>query len=273
MIIKQYVGVIVVLAMMLGVVCGCAGPSDKEAQLDAVALQIQKAVQSKLDTLDGDLAAASSKLSRTGLSGSETRQILNELCRNNSFVIDSCTADTAGKMVTMVPEAYSKYEGSDISKQDPTIKFQATKKPTLSPVFKAVEGFDAVVLMQPVVSEKGDFIGSVSVLFKPETLFASVVEPAVKGKDIEVTVIQLDGLDVYDSGGVDTGKNLFTDPLYQPYKELISLGIKMVAQESGTGSYTFLNHAGQTVKKQAFWVSVGLHGTMWRMASIIGVGN
>ena len=177
-------------------------------------------------------------------------------------------------MVTVAPEAYSKYEGSDISKQDPTIKFQVTKKPMLSQVFKAVEGFDAVVLMRPVVSEKGDFIGSVSALFKPETLLASVVEPAVKGSETEVTVIQLDGLAVYDSEGSDTGKNLFTDPIYQSYKELVSLGNKMVAQESGSGSYTFLNHAGgQAVEKQAFWVSVGLHNTMWRVESIAEVNK
>jgi hypothetical protein len=180
MVMKRYLkAIIVVLAVMLNVVCGCASPSDSGAQLKTVALQIQKAVQLKLDTLDGDLTAASSKLSRTGLSGSEARQVLSELCKNNTFVIDSCTADTAGKMVTMVPEAYSKYEGSDISKQDPTINFQVTKEPMLSQIFKAVEGFDAVVLIRPVVSKKGDFIGSVSALFKPETLFASVVEPTV----------------------------------------------------------------------------------------------
>jgi hypothetical protein len=177
-------------------------------------------------------------------------------------------------MVTVAPEAYSSYEGSDISTQDPMVKLRETKEPTLSQVFPAVEGIDAVVLMWPILSEKGDFIGSVSTLFKPETLFATTAEPMLKGTDIEVDVMQLDGLTIYDSEGADTGKNLLTDPTFQPYKELVELGSRIAAEESGSGSYTFINHTtGKPTKKQAFWVSVGLHDTAWRLVSVQEVGE
>jgi branched-chain amino acid transport system substrate-binding protein len=74
-------------------------------------------------------------------------------------------------------------------------------------------------------------------------------------------------MNIYDSQGKDTGKNLFTDPEFQPYKSLIALGHKMVARESGSGSYTFIDPTmGKAVKKRAFWASVGLHGTEWRVA-------
>jgi hypothetical protein len=172
-------------------------------------------------------------------------------------------------MVTVAPDAYSSYEGSDISTQDVTVKFNETKKPLLSQMFPAVEGMDAVVLMWPILSDKGDFIGSVSALFKPETLFATTVEPTLKGTGIALNVIQLDGLSIYDSEYADTGKNVLTDPSLQPYKDLLELGAKMVAQESGSGSYTFINHAtGKPVKKRAFWSSVKLHDAAWRLASV-----
>jgi hypothetical protein len=257
------------LSLMLTLIYGCASPVNHEGQLKTTTLQAQKAVQSELDNLDSDLSAAASELSRTGLSGPEARQILNGLLSKHPFIIDSCTTDAAGKMVTVAPEAYSSYEGTDISTQDPVVKLRETKEPVLSHVFTAVEGIDAAVLMWPIFSEQGDFMGSLSALFQPETLLATAVEPVLKGTDIEVDVMQLDGLNIYDSEGTDTGKNLLTDPSFQPYKELVELGSRIAAQESGSSSYTFINHeSGEPVKKQAFWASVGLHGTAWRLASV-----
>ena len=270
MIIKRFSLVLVLaLSVMLILASGCAASVNQEAQLKTVTLQIQKAVQSELDKLDKDLSGAASKLSGTGLSGPEARQILTGLCNNHPFVIDCCTADVSGKMATVAPEAYSRYEGSDISKQDVTINFNKAKKPMLSQVFRAVEDIDAVVLIWPILSEKGDFMGSLSALFQPETLFVRIVEPAVKGTDIDVDVIQVDGLVIYASIGTETGTNLLTDPTYQPYKELVELGAKMTTQESGSGNYTFIDHTtGKPAKKQAFWVSAGLHGTAWRLVSV-----
>jgi hypothetical protein len=138
----------------------------------------------------------------------------------------------------------------------------------LSQMFTAVEGMDAVVVMGPVLSDQGDFMGSLSALFIPETLLAAAAEPVLKGTGLALDVMQLDGLNLYDSQGNDTGKNLFTDPALQPYTDLIALGHRMVAEESGSGSYTFIDHTtGKTVKKDAFWVTVKLHDTAWRLTT------
>jgi len=257
------------LSLVLILSYGCTGPASQEVQLKTATLQIQQAVQSELDKLDLEMAAAASQLSGTGLSGTEARQILNVLYSRHPFIIDCLTADAAGKMVTVAPDAYSSYEGSDISQQDVTVKFNETRKPMLSQMFTAVEGMDAVVIMGPVLSQNGDFMGSLSALFKPETLLAAASEPTLRGTDISLNVIQLDGLNIYDSGLADTGKNLFTDPEFQPYSELIALGHRMVAEQSGYGSYTFIYHpTGQTMKKMAYWATVGLHGTEWRVVSV-----
>jgi len=261
--------IILALSMMLILASGCTGAVNQEDQLKNTTLQIQKAVQSELDNLDRDMSDAASKLSGTGLSGSEARQVLNSLCSKYPFIIDSCTADASGKMVTVAPDAYSSYESTDISKYGPTVKVRETKKPLLSQVFRAVEGMDAVVIMWPILSEKEDFIGSLSALFDPETLFSMAVGPKIEATTIAVNVMQLDGLTIFDSEGADTGKNLLTDLSFSAYKELVELGAKIAAQESGSGCYTFINHTtGKPVKKQAYWESAGLHGTEWRLVSI-----
>jgi hypothetical protein len=95
-----------------------------------------------------------------------------------------------------------------------------------------------------------------------------IAKPLVKGKDIEIIAIQLDGLNVYDTDKSQIGKNLFTDPMYQPYADLQALGKQIVAGTTGTGSYSFpATGGGQVVRKQVYWMTVGLHETAWRLVS------
>ncbi|HEX7364583.1 MAG TPA: hypothetical protein VF366_05410 [Dehalococcoidia bacterium] len=237
-----------------------------ELQLKGLTGKIKQAVQIELNNTDLDLSNAAAELSRTGLSGDEARNILNELVVKHPFIIDTCTTDLTVKMVTVAPDAYRQHEGTDISTQDVMIKFMETKQPMLSQMFPAVEGVDGVIIIWPVVSQDGEFMGSVSAFFKPETLFATLCMPEIKGTGIAIDVMQLDGLDIYDSRGNDTGVNLFTDPASQQYTELVALGHRMVAEESGSGSYTNIDHdTGQMVKKQAYWDTIQLHGTAWRL--------
>jgi hypothetical protein len=257
---------IVALSMIVILLFGCAAPATLNEQLKATSSKIQKAVQQELDNMDRDVQAAAAKLSSTGLNGNETRTVLNELSKKYPYIIDICTTDTDGIMLTIAPQAYSKYEGTDISGQDVTREFNNDRKPMLSKVFTSVEGMDAVVLTVPISLQKGDFIGSLSAMFQPEALFKATAESLLEGTGMVLNVIQTDGLNIYDSEYADTGQNLFTDPEFQPYTELVELGHKIAAQESGTGSYTFVSHAAnQVVKKQAYWATAGLHGTEWRL--------
>jgi uncharacterized lipoprotein NlpE involved in copper resistance len=250
------------------ILVGCNAQSAQELQLRTTAQQIRQAVQIELNELDLDLANASAELSTTGLSGTEARRILNELTNKYPLIIDASTTDAAGKMVTVAPDAYSNYEGTDISTQDVVIQLNETKKPLLSQMFPAVEGMDAVVIMWPVFSQNGDFMGSVSALFVPATLLSPASEPILRGTDIALDVMQLDGLDIYNSNGVDTGINIFTYPEFQQYTDLIALGHQMVAEESGSGSYTIKSYeTGELVKKAAYWETVKLHDTPWRVVT------
>jgi hypothetical protein len=253
---------------------GCKPPVVQPDQLKTVTMQIQNTAQMEMDALDHDLSTTASELPSTGLSATAVTDIFDVLVRKYPFVIDYATTDADGKMVTVLPAAYSSYEGTDIGSQPVTIQVKDTQKPLLSGMFKSVEGMDAVVIMWPVLSERGDFIGTVSALFKPEDLFAGIIKQGLEGTGIAIAVTQLDGLNIYDSQGNDTGKNLFTDPEYQPYTELIALGHRMVAEKSGSGTYTFLNHAGgKPVKKQAFWETTSLHGTDWRVVGVSEVAE
>ncbi|MCX6002548.1 MAG: acetolactate decarboxylase [Chloroflexi bacterium] len=233
----------------------------------------QNVIQAKLDLLDSDMSKAAGRLSSVPLNGPEARQILNELYSQHPGIIDLVATDAAGTMVTFVPDSYKIYEGRFVGGDEKMKNFNRDKEPVLSPMFRTVEGVDALVIIWPVFSDKGEFKGSLSALFRPDQLFSGELEKLAGESGVEFIIMQSDGLILYNSGGAETGKNLFTDPMYQSSADLIALGKTMVAQDSGSGSYTFISHeTGKQAKKQAAWVSAGLHGTNWRLSAITESG-
>jgi len=104
---------------------------------------------------------------------------------------------------------------------------------------------------------------------EPEEVIGSIAVPLLSGTNYSVTVIQKDGLNLYDTDSSQIGKNLFEDPIYKPYPQLLALGRDVVAERSGMGSYVFLNkeHDGN-VTKEICWTTVGLRGNEWRLVAI-----
>ncbi len=112
-------------------------------------------------------------------------------------------------------------------------------------------------------------MGSVSVLVKPEALLAGVCEPLLKGFPVDVWIMEKDGRILYHADGKEIGRNLFYDPLFKPFKDLVRLAQRIANEPSGTGFYEFF-HRGtdRAVKKHASWTTVGLYGTDWRIVLI-----
>ena len=268
----------ILAAVLIVMTAGCAGPVKNEKQLQSATENLQAIIQSKLLNLDNAVSAAAEKIAKSGLQGEETRGILNGLCKKYPYLLNCSAADPQGKMVTVAPEEYRRYEGTDTANTGASKKFFAefseNNKPMLSNIFKAMEGSDAVVLVWPVVTEKGESLGSVSALFKPGALLGGTIGPAAETRAMKVNVMQLDGMVIYCSTGTETGKNVLTDPSYKNYPELIAQAEKIAAQKTGTGGYIYPDAiTGKPVKKTIYWTSVGLHGTEWRLVSIVELGD
>ncbi len=277
--VTQSVVFAVILAVVLIVTtAGCAGPVKNEKQLQSATENMQGIIQSKLLNLNNAVSDAAEKIAKSGLQGEETRGILNGLCKKYPYLLDCSAADPLGKMITVAPEQYRRYEGTDTATTEASkmywAGFKENRKPMLSNIFRAVEGVDALVLVWPVVTEQGELLGSVSALFKPEGLLAGTIAPAAQTRAIKVNVMQLDGMVIYCSTGTETGKNVLTDPSYKDYLELIAQAEKIAAQKSGTGGYMYPDAVtGKIVEKTIYWTTVGLHNTEWRLVSIAELGN
>ncbi len=237
---------------------------DKSIQTIPELLYLQGKAQAELLKADQSLAESAQKIGTSGLNSSQTRDCLQKLAALYPYIVDCCTVDSRGVMTAVEPSAYSRYEGSDISRQEQVKLLRQTGQPVLSDGFKAVEGFVAVDIEQVLSNSQDKMTGSVSMLIKPEAFFDYII-PALSRAKSEVMVIQKDGYILYDTDKAQIGRNTFTDSIYQNYPGVLSLCRKVVAAPAGNGSYDFLNENGQTVTKEAFWTTIGLHGTEWRL--------
>ncbi|MDD5628153.1 MAG: PDC sensor domain-containing protein [Elusimicrobia bacterium] len=181
-------------ALVLALACP-AGAAASPAPLKRAAREVQEV----LNRLDRNLASAARSLAKSGLTGDAARKTLTELCLANTEVVDCAAVDLAGRMVAVAPAQYAAHEGADISKQEQVRKLHSTKKPVLSRVFRAVEGYDALDLEQPVKGPDGGLLGSVSMLIKPEALLGGLLAPLSADGKLAVKALQEDGKVLYAS--------------------------------------------------------------------------
>lgn len=257
---------------------GCAGPVKNEKQIKVATDNLRGIIQSKLLNLDNAVSAAAEKIAKSGLQGEETRGILTGLCKKYPYLLDCSTADPQGKMITVAPAEYRRYEGADTATTEASKRFLAVlsenKTPVLSNIFKSLEGVDAIVLVRPVVTESGELLGMVSALFRPKALMDETIAPQAEVVALKINVMQLDGMVIYCTTGTETGKNVLTDPSYKDFPDLIAQAVKIAAEKTGTGGYVYPDEAtGRLMKKTIYWTSIGLHGTEWRIVSIAELGN
>ncbi|HPC85105.1 MAG TPA: BMP family ABC transporter substrate-binding protein [Smithellaceae bacterium] len=229
--------------------------------------RLQTEIQTTLNKLDNDLLHSAKVLAGKDLRGDFARGILQGLYRANPYIIDCETVSDSGIMVAVEPPAHRSSEGADISGQAHMIKLFKTRKPVLSGSFVSVEGPRSVVIHHPVFSADRGFSGSVSALFAPEYLLSSIIGPIAANIPVSIFLMQTDGLFIYDVDSKQIGLNIFTDPLYQRFPELIKLCRRMADVREGSGVYRFYRKVGEEpMAKTVEWRTVELHGTPWRLA-------
>lgn len=229
----------------------------------------QEKVTAEFDRLDAALRQAATALGTTGLTGNNARSVLSKLCSDFDYAVDCAAVDLQGKMVNIEPAPFRRFEGKDISSQEQVARILKTGRPVLSNVFRAVEGFPAADAEYPVVTSDRRRLGSVSVLFQPEKFLSKIIVPLVQGTPVDIWVMEKGGLILYDVDAPQIGLNLFTSRLYQPYSGLIRLGRRIAAKPEGNGAYKFRNSfSKKIVTKNAFWQTVSLYGTQWRLVAI-----
>lgn len=219
-----------------------------------------------LNRIDAALQRSAKALTGRELNGDFARDALKRLYEENPYIIDCETVSDKGLMLVVEPGRHKSSEGADIRSQAHMVKLFKIKKPVLSASFRSVEGPDAVVIHHPVFSREQRFAGSVAALFAPEYLLENIVGPVASNLPIDIILMQKDGLMIYAFHTDRIGRNIFTEPRYQASPEMIAAVRLMVAEEEGSSVFRLNRKGAKTPEtRTAYWRTVGLHGTQWRL--------
>lgn len=224
-------------------------------------------INNELLQLDRLLSEACQKLTSTGLTGQAAEKVMSDLYTENSdIIVNAAAADKNDILLAVQPSSYSGIIGEDIADQEQNIEMHRTMRPALSNLIGLVEGFPGIVMVAPVFNANGQFIGSLSIVFKPYELIHPIVQDSAKGI-YTIYALQNNGTLIYDDGP-EQGKNIFTDQAYQGYTELQTFIHTVVDTQSGYGTYSYyddLQDSRPLVSKDSYWTAIGIYNTDWRL--------
>jgi hypothetical protein len=241
--------------------------SQTKLEISSLLTQTQLQVNDILEKLGRNITSACAQFSKTDLKGSQARSILTNLAESNSLIVDAVTSDTNGVILAVEPSQYSNIEGEDISSQEHIIQMRQTMRPVMSDMILLVEDFYGVVMVAPIFDSSSTFMGSLNIVIQPSELVKVVGEPAVEDKPYTFFAIQTDGRIIYDADAAQIGKMTFSDPAYADFPELLALAQKVSTERSGYGRYQYHETLAsqQIVEKEAYWTTIGIYGTEWRL--------
>jgi len=240
-------------------------------QMIPVLRKVKADVTTTLTGIDKDLAEAAKKLAIIDLKSSDARNILLGVCKDRPYVVDCAIIDLNGSLSVVEPAMYKDYEGKDVSSQEQVKEALLTKKPLVSKVFNSLEGANRVDFEYPIVNDKGVMLGTVSLLVSQDILLKDIIAPLAQDKSFSIWVMQTDGVILYDPDPNQINKNIFSNPMFESFKDLVSFSKTMAETPSGIGSYNFYKKGltdTTVVKKDAVWNTVGLYDTQWRIVAM-----
>lgn len=235
---------------------------DKEIHL--LLENVKERVEKAFSSIDVHLQKAAKKLSIGKANPFLIKETLTGVKSSAPYLASCVYVDDMGIIKEAVPQD-SKAENTDISYQEHVRQVKSQKKPVMSRGFHAVEGYDACAIHYPVM-DKNNFLGSISVLIRPEILLNLVVENVIKDYPVNVWLMQPDGRILYDKDNVEIGKDLFTDDYYKTFSDLQRAGKLIVSVYDGTSEYDFYAKGTKNVvHKKAYWTTLDLYGTQWKI--------
>ncbi len=230
------------ISVALLILIGCSGDDDASPDFPPELLEVKAELETRYDQMNADLLTRVNFFAQVGIDTAEVRNHLAELYEATDFVTNFAHVDSEGILQLIEPEQYYGSQGADISDQDHVIEAFSIREPVLSNVFTAVEGYRAVVCIHPIVLDE-QILGTLNALFLPEELLGQIIIPLTEGEDIEIWAMENTGYILFDEDSEEIGLNLFSDPLYEDFPELLEAGNLIATEMEGETPILFSNPA------------------------------
>lgn len=207
-------------------------------------------------------------LAKTDLSGETAGTILNAKLDNVTYGHSSLIISPDNVVLQAAPAQYRDLVGLNLSYQPETRYANEKQSPVVSDIFYLEEGFYGISISYPVFSNENEYLGYTDVTIYPDEFFRGIITPFTELTGYEVFIIQKDGLTIYETNEVETGKNILTDPLYDT-PEMRNVSQAVIDNPDGTITYTFWNRFwNKEVLRQALWTTFYPDNQEWRVGIV-----
>lgn len=207
-------------------------------------------------------------LKETGLTGDAAGSVLHAKLDNVTNSHSSLIISPDNVVLMAAPDKYKGLIGLDLSYQAETRFANEMQSPVVSDIFYLEEGFYGISISYPIFSENDEYLGYTDVTIYPDEFFRAIITPFTEQTGYEVFIIQEDGLTVYETNEVETGKNILTDPLYDT-PEMRNVSSAVIDNKDGIITYTFWNRFwNKEVLRQALWTTLPLDNQEWRVGVV-----
>lgn len=257
-----FVAALLITVAVLG--AGCTGENPPPPE-EAVLQEAVAGINGELAAVRASIGESARVLGEAGLTSAAGERAVRQAMLNHPYTESTLVVTKDGIVTMAVPDGYAGTVGSDISSHLETGRSVREQAPLVSEVFPLAEGYAGVAQSYPVFGEGGEYLGFVSIAYRPETLIDRVIPPLTDGTPYDIWMMQTDGVVIYDTTPEEIGKNLFSDPAYRlpALQEAFS---RIAAERSGSLTYSFWDtNWEQTVTKEAVWGTAGVDGTEWRV--------
>ncbi|ADN37412.1 hypothetical protein Mpet_2669 [Methanolacinia petrolearia DSM 11571] len=234
-------------------------------------ISVTAAIQERLDTIAGEVEKASSGLS-SGINGEEAEKVLDDIFNETPDAVFLYSFSPDGTVAEVTPDSYNISSLNMSIAGLPDLSGSVVQGPAMTEVVE-YGGYYVFEIVRPVYDEDGENIGGVTAVINSFSLLDGIINPEENASGNTFTVMQTDGLILYDMDKRQVGANLFTDDIFSSFPNLRNLGVRFTTQSSGYGSYSYYptgSSDGSPVKKLAYWDSAGLYGTEWRVIMFKG---
>ena len=235
-------------------------------------ISVTASIQERLDTIAGEVEKASAGLS-TGIKGEEAEKILYDVFNDTPDAVLFYSFSPDGTIAEVSSGSYN-ISSLNLSLSGlPDLSGPLMHGPAMTEVIE-YNGYYVFEIVFPVYDENREIIGGVGAVIDSFSFLERIINPEENTSGNTFTVMQTDGLILYDMDKRQVGANLFTDDIFSSFPNLRNLGVRFTTQSSGYGSYSYYptgsSEGGSPVKKLAYWDSAGLYGTKWRVIMFKG---
>jgi len=256
--------------LMVAVFLSCK-KSDETVDFPPEIDLVLNSLTQSFDSLNTELAAAATSIAPNVADTSSIRNHLAGIYERSSFITECSFITLSGILQMIEPPAYYQYQGEDISDQDHVVKAFETKLPVLSQSFSLVEGYQATVILHPIVSNN-QILGAINAVFRPKEILGRAIIPVVEGETFEIWVMEKGGVVLFDQDEEEIGLNVITDPLYADFPELIAAAQLIDSEESGKTTYSFYQTGtGNLVVKETYWKTLHICDNQWKIVWVIPI--